>query len=81
MLAGTANTNEPTPGTLNRPTPFTYMPNYRRAHIPDITVFLTWVTHRRAPLFEQLHKINRLRQAVSQTKTEAPFDCGRWHFA
>ena len=28
------------------------MPHYRRAHIPGSTVFLPWVTHRRAPLFQ-----------------------------
>ena len=62
------------PGTLNRPTPFTCMPNYRRARIPGSTVFLTWVTHRRAPLFQHPHNISHLRQAVSQTKREVPFE-------
>ncbi len=50
------------------------MPNYRRAYIPGSTVFLTWVTYRRAPLFQHPHNVYRLRQAVSQTKRETPFE-------
>lgn len=50
------------------------MPNYRRAYIPGSTVFLTWVTHRRTPLFNHPHNITRFRQAVSQTKAEATFE-------
>ena len=36
--------------------------------------FPTWVTHQRAPLFKHADNVTRLRQAVSQMKTEAPFD-------
>ena len=67
------NTDDHTPGTLTRLYLFACMPNYHRAHIPGSTIFLTWVTHRRAPLFQHPKNISRLRQAVSQTKTEAPF--------
>ena len=50
------------------------MPNYRRIYIPGSTVFLTWVTYRRTRLFHQSRNVTLLRQAVRQTKTEAPFD-------
>ncbi|MEM8615199.1 MAG: transposase, partial [Cyanobacteria bacterium P01_H01_bin.105] len=50
------------------------MPNYRRLYIPGSTVFLTWVTYRRAPLFAKLHNTNLLRRAIQQTKREAPFE-------
>ncbi|MEM7067055.1 MAG: transposase [Cyanobacteria bacterium P01_B01_bin.77] len=50
------------------------MPNYRRVYIPGSTVFLTWVTYHRAPLFNKLHNINLLRRAIQQTKREAPFE-------
>ncbi|MEM6255485.1 MAG: transposase [Cyanobacteria bacterium P01_D01_bin.156] len=50
------------------------MPNYRRAYIPGSTIFLTWVTHRRAPLFKDSDNVTRFRQAVRQTKAEAPFE-------
>ena len=49
------------------------MPNYRRLYIPGSTVFLTWITYQRNPLFANLQNITLLRQAVSQTKHEFPF--------
>ncbi|NEQ46296.1 MAG: hypothetical protein F6K00_23235 [Leptolyngbya sp. SIOISBB] len=49
------------------------MPNYRRVYIPGSTVFLTWVTYCRTPLFHEPDNINLLRQAVQQTQQEAPF--------
>ncbi|MEM9265187.1 MAG: transposase [Cyanobacteria bacterium P01_F01_bin.13] len=50
------------------------MPNYRRLYIPGSTVFLTWVTHQRAPILVQPHSLNILRKAVSKAKKEAPFE-------
>jgi putative transposase len=50
------------------------MPNYRRAYIAGGTVFLTWFTHNRKPLFTDADNITLLRQAVRQAKTEAPFE-------
>ncbi len=50
------------------------MPNYRRIYIPGSTVFLTWVTYQRAPLFKHSENVTRFRQAVRQTRTEAPFE-------
>ncbi|MEO0406384.1 MAG: transposase [Cyanobacteria bacterium P01_A01_bin.135] len=50
------------------------MPNYRRLYIPGSTVFLTWVTHQRAPLFRHADNVAHLRQAVSKIKAEDPFD-------
>ncbi|MGD1940551.1 MAG: transposase [Leptolyngbyaceae cyanobacterium] len=49
------------------------MPNYRRVHIAGSTVFLTWVTYRRVPLFNQPDNIQLLRQAIRKTQDEAPF--------
>ncbi|MDB9526929.1 transposase [Oscillatoria sp. CS-180] len=49
------------------------MPYYRRAYIPGSTVFLTLVTYRRRLLFDSSENIERLRQAVRQTKNEADF--------
>lgn len=46
---------------------------YRRLYIPGSTVFLTWVTHRRKPIFNNLENIEHLRQAIRQTKREADF--------
>jgi putative transposase len=43
------------------------MPNYHRAYIPGSTIFLTWVTYQRAPLFNDPHNITLLRQATQQT--------------
>ena len=51
-----------------------WMPNYRRAYIPGSTVFLTWVTYQRAPLFKSSDNVTRFRQAVGQSKIEAPFE-------
>jgi putative transposase len=50
------------------------MPNYRCAYSPGSTVFLTWVTYQRAPLFDEAHNITLLRQAIKQAKHEAPFE-------
>lgn len=50
------------------------MPNYRRARIPGGTFFLTLVTHHRKPLFQSSDRVQALRQAISQVKTEAPFE-------
>ena len=50
------------------------MPNYRRVYIPGSAVFLTWVTYRRSPLFNEPRNINLLRRAIQQTKREAPFE-------
>jgi len=50
------------------------MPNYRRAYIPGSTVFLTCVTYNRVPLFADSVNIGRLRQAVWQARSEAPFE-------
>ncbi len=49
------------------------MSNYRRAYIAGSTVFLTWVTYRRAPLFSHPDTVALLRQAVRKAKREADF--------
>jgi len=50
------------------------MPNYRRAKIPGSTIFLTWVTHRCAPLFSNPDTVAILRQAVAIVQSENPFE-------
>ncbi len=50
------------------------MPNYRRIYVPGATVFLTWATYNRDPLFAQPANVALLRKAVEQTKTEMPFN-------
>ena len=50
------------------------MPNYRRLYIPGSTVFLTWVTHDRAPTLTQFSNVTSLRRAVHKAKNEAPFE-------
>ncbi len=50
------------------------MPNYRRVQIPGSTVFLTWVTHNRTPLFANPENVAYLRQAVAAIKAEQPFE-------
>ena len=50
------------------------MPNYRRLYIPGSTVFLTWVTHQRAPILTQPCNITLFRKAVDKARTEAPFE-------
>lgn len=49
------------------------MSNYRRIYVPGATVFLTWVTYNRDPIFAQPHNVGLLRKAVEQTKNEIPF--------
>ncbi|MGB3294011.1 MAG: hypothetical protein WBB01_13580 [Phormidesmis sp.] len=49
------------------------MSNYRRAYTAGSTVFLTWVTYRRAPLFSHPDTVALLRQAVRKAKHEADF--------
>ena len=49
------------------------MPNYRRVYVPDGTVFLTVVTHRREPILHGPDSVARLRRAVEQVMIEAPF--------
>jgi putative transposase len=49
------------------------MPNYRRAHQPGGTFFLTLVTHLRHPLFADETARLVLRHSISQTRHERPF--------
>ena len=49
------------------------MPEYRRAHIPGSSVFLTLITYQRQKIFLPLENIDRLRQACDLMMTEKPF--------
>ncbi len=49
------------------------MPEYRRAHIPGSTVFLTLITYQRHQLFLTPVNIDRLRQACAIAMAEKPF--------
>jgi REP-associated tyrosine transposase len=49
------------------------MPDYRRFHLPGSTVFLTIVTHERAPIFGHEANVARLREAIRQVMQETPF--------
>ena len=50
------------------------MPEYRRVYLPGTTLFLTLVTHKRAPLFAADENVALLRRAVSAVKSEMPFE-------
>jgi putative transposase len=50
------------------------VPEYRRAHIPGSSVFLTLITYQRQKLFLAPENIARLRQACAVTIAEKPFD-------
>jgi putative transposase len=52
----------------------TSMPEYRRSYIPGGTFFLTLVTYERNPLFSIPENVYRLRDAVSTTRLEMPFE-------
>lgn len=49
------------------------MPEYRRAHLPESSVFLTLVTYERQKLFSVPENIERLRQACAVVVAEKPF--------
>jgi putative transposase len=49
------------------------MPQYRRAHIPGCTVFLTLVTYQRSLLFSHPENVLHLRQALNRVLLEMPF--------
>jgi putative transposase len=49
------------------------VPEYRRAHLPGSTVFLTLITYRRDKLFSVPTNITRLRAVCSLTISERPF--------
>ena len=49
------------------------MPQYRRAHLPGSTVFITCVTYQRRPIFQTEAIIQLLRDALAQTQQERPF--------
>jgi putative transposase len=49
------------------------VPEYRRAHIPGSTIFLTLVTYRCERLFSTPANIDRLRQACAIAMAEKPF--------
>jgi putative transposase len=49
------------------------MPEYRRAHIPGSSVFLTLIAYDRAKLFSVPENIDRLRQACGVVVAEKPF--------
>lgn len=50
------------------------MPNYRRAHVPGGTFFLTAVTYERRPVFADARAVALLRQALGRVKRELPFE-------
>jgi putative transposase len=50
------------------------VPQYRRARIPGSIIFITCVTYQRQPLFQDPRNIQRLRDALAQTKMERPFN-------
>jgi putative transposase len=49
------------------------VPEYRRAHLPGSSVFLTLVTYERQKLFALPENIERLRQACAVVTAEKPF--------
>jgi putative transposase len=49
------------------------MPQYRRAYIPNATIFLTLVTYERRPLFTIPESITHLRLALNTVLVEMPF--------
>ena len=49
------------------------MSEYRRAHIPGSTVFITLVTYQRQKLFVAAENIDKLRQACATMIAEKPF--------
>ena len=50
------------------------MPEYRRLYLANATVFLTLVTYKRQPIFNNPKNISRLRKATAQVLREKPFD-------
>ncbi|MCC6423567.1 MAG: transposase [Phycisphaerales bacterium] len=50
------------------------MPEYRRAHVPGGTFFLTLVTCQRVGIFASTGNINRLRQVIRLVRRERPFE-------
>ena len=49
------------------------MSEYRRAHVPGSSVFITMVTYQRQKLFVAAENIDKLRQACAVTIAEKPF--------
>ena len=49
------------------------MSEYRRAHVPGSSVFITMVTYQRQKLFVAAENIDKLRQACATTISEKPF--------
>ena len=49
------------------------MSEYRRAHIPGSSVFITLVTYQRQKLFVAGENIDKLRRACATTIAEKPF--------
>ncbi|HLP87220.1 MAG TPA: transposase [Nostocaceae cyanobacterium] len=50
------------------------MSQYRRSRVPGGTYFITLVTYNRIPLFSESENVSLLRTAISQTRTERPFE-------
>jgi putative transposase len=49
------------------------VPEYRRANIPGSSIFLTFITYQRQPLFSSPENIDKLRQACALIMVEKPF--------
>ena len=50
------------------------MPNYRRAHVPGGTFFITVVPHRRRPLFKERMNRSLLGDAFRECQRDWPFE-------
>ncbi|MCA9296653.1 MAG: transposase [Phycisphaerales bacterium] len=62
------------------------VPNYRRAHVPGGTFFLTIVTRHRRPVLTHSPNLHALGNALRETQRDHPFECNaivllpdHWH--